>query len=119
MVGGVEGMVGAYCGTGRGKKGGDRIVLFTAGCGWVATLVDGSLVGTEAGTHGVGEKKIRFWQKRSPNCDFFYFIVLLSCPLLKIYDGWVQREGKTDPIWAIKIFNSLRSKDVHMMVRPC
>jgi hypothetical protein len=60
MVGGVEGMVGAYCGTGRGKKGGDRIVLFTAVCGWVATLVDGSLVGTEAGTHGVGEKKIRF-----------------------------------------------------------
>jgi hypothetical protein len=43
---------------------------------------------------------------------FFYFIVLLSYPLLKIYDGWVQREGKTDPIWAIKVFNRLPSKDV-------
>jgi hypothetical protein len=39
-------------------------------------------------------KKVRcFWQKRSPNCDFLYFIVLPPYPILKTYDGWVHCEG--------------------------
>jgi hypothetical protein len=42
----------------------------------------------------VGEKKVRFfWHKHSPNCDFFYFIVLPRYPLPKTCDGWVRREG--------------------------
>jgi hypothetical protein len=45
----------------------------------------------------VGEKKIRFGQKRSPNCDFCPSIVLPPYPLLKTYDEWVRREGYSGP----------------------
>jgi hypothetical protein len=38
-------------------------------------------------------KTICFWQKHSPNYDFWYFIVLPPYPHPKIYDMWVRREG--------------------------
>jgi hypothetical protein len=35
-------------------------------------------------------KIIRFWQKRSPNCDFYgrFTFLVITQP-----DGWVRREG--------------------------
>jgi hypothetical protein len=52
----------------------------------------------------VGEKKILFWQKRSPNCDFLYFIVLSPYPLSKTYDWWVRHEGYGGPDLGEKTF---------------
>jgi hypothetical protein len=37
------------------------------------------------GKTATGEKKLKFCQKHSPNCDPY--------PLSKTYDGWVRREG--------------------------
>jgi hypothetical protein len=52
------------------------------------TLLCGSVPGTGGRVRQVQVKKVRcFWQKRSPNCDFWYFIVLPPYPLPKTYDG--------------------------------
>jgi hypothetical protein len=52
--------------------------------GWV-----GPLVGICGRVRNVAVTKIlRFWQKRSPNCNS---MGLPPYPLLRIYDGWVRR----------------------------
>jgi hypothetical protein len=75
---------------GLGHKGGPGGYIGWLSVGWV-------------------RKIIRFWQKHSPNCNFWYFIVFPPYPLPKTNDRWVRREGKTDPIWVRKVFNCLRS----------
>jgi hypothetical protein len=47
----------------------------------------------EAGRDIVVTKILVLWQKRFQIVIFWYFIVLPPYPLLKTYDGWVQREG--------------------------
>jgi hypothetical protein len=46
----------------------------------------GPKTGIGVGRRGWVRKTLCFWQKRSPNCDFLYFIVLPPYPLPKIYD---------------------------------
>jgi hypothetical protein len=51
-------------------------------------------------------KKLCFWQKRSPNCDFYGRSTFLSSRSLT---GGSGVRGKADPNWVSKIFNILRS----------
>jgi hypothetical protein len=89
--------------TGKEKK--RQIIFFHlkldagAGClaGWARRV----------GKHGVGDKKkLCFWQKRSPNCDFYGRSTFLSSRSLTSGSGM---RGKADPNWVSKIFNCLRS----------
>jgi hypothetical protein len=58
------------------------------------------------GRHGVGDKKIIFWQKRSPNCNFYNCSTFLSS---RNPTGGSDVRGTVGPIWVKKIFNCLRS----------
>jgi hypothetical protein len=80
-VGGAESRVaaGGRVGARRrgGKKRGDPIFSTRSGRagGWVHGWDNADVWVPRgdrwAGRRGVSEKKIRFWQKCSPNCDFF------------------------------------------------
>jgi hypothetical protein len=79
-----------------GKKRRDLIV-FSTRCGraggWAGR--DNTDVWVRwAGTSSAGEKKLVVFDRNTLKIAiFWYFIVFSPYPLIKTYDGWVQREG--------------------------
>jgi hypothetical protein len=69
-----------------------RLGIFDAGAAWVS--VGGPNVGIGVSRHGVGDKKICFWQKHSPNYNFYDRSTFLSSRNLT---GGSGVKGKTGP----------------------
>jgi hypothetical protein len=79
-----------------GRNGGPNEYNVTVKGKWWALWV------WKMGRHGVGDKKYFFWQKRSPNCDFYGRSTFLSSRNLTSGSGV---RGKVGPNWMRKVFN--------------